>query len=123
MDDFGTGYSSLAYLRRLEIDALKLDRSFMSGVPDDEQACAVAGAVVKLGQSLGLSVVAEGVEHLEQAQWLHQLGCDELQGFYFGKPMLSGDFSAWLDERQAARQAKRLAQQSNAIPKTSGVTA
>lgn len=86
IDDFGTGYSSLSYLRRFPIDALKIDQSFVADLPDDESARAVVRAIVAMGHSLGVTVVAEGVETEEQQHWLVDAGCDLLQGYFDGPP-------------------------------------
>jgi diguanylate cyclase (GGDEF)-like protein/PAS domain S-box-containing protein len=96
IDDFGTGYSSLNYLNRFPIDRLKIDRSFVSGMLEDSAHLAVIHAVIGLGHSLGLSVVAEGVETLPQAQALHEAHCEELQGYYFGRPMNAEAFTQWM---------------------------
>jgi EAL domain-containing protein (putative c-di-GMP-specific phosphodiesterase class I) len=85
IDDFGTGYSSLAALRRLPVDQLKIDRSFVAGIPEDEDAGTIAWAIVHLGHALGLQVLAEGVETAEQRSELLRFGCDLLQGHLFGK--------------------------------------
>lgn len=92
VDDFGTGYSSLAYLRRLPIKCIKLDRSFVADLPHDAEACSIAHAVLALGHSLQREVVAEGVESPAQRDFLLQNGCDELQGFLFGAPVPAADF-------------------------------
>jgi diguanylate cyclase (GGDEF)-like protein/PAS domain S-box-containing protein len=98
LDDFGTGYSSLPYLQRLPIDELKIDRSFVAAMTDDDNAAVVVRSVIKLAKSLGLTVVAEGVESEEGFAALRSLGCDQLQGFYVGEPMPPGELLAWLKE-------------------------
>jgi diguanylate cyclase (GGDEF)-like protein/PAS domain S-box-containing protein len=89
VDDFGTGYSSLAYLRRFPVDSLKVDRSFVAGLGQDPEDSAIVEAVVSMAHSLHLSVVAEGVETLEQLTRLRELGCELAQGFYFAAPVPS----------------------------------
>ena len=96
IDDFGTGYSSLAYLKRFEIDKLKVDQSFVQSMLDDSADAAIVHAVIALGHTLGLKVVAEGVENLPTAQTLTALGCDELQGYCFSRPLSASDFEAWV---------------------------
>ncbi len=83
MDDFGTGYSSLAYLKKFPITALKIDRSFVIGLPGDDNDCAIARAIVTMAQQLRQEIVAEGVETTEQMQFLRSIGCDQMQGFLF----------------------------------------
>jgi EAL domain-containing protein (putative c-di-GMP-specific phosphodiesterase class I) len=87
MDDFGTGYSSLAYLQRLPIDILKIDRSFVSGMMVDPDSVAIVRAVLSLADALGMSTTAEGIETVELATTLATLGCASGQGFYFAKPL------------------------------------
>ncbi|GAB4211878.1 MAG: hypothetical protein Fur007_03110 [Rhodoferax sp.] len=96
IDDFGTGYSSLAYLKRFEIDRLKIDQSFVRGMLDDSADAAIVQAVIGLGHSLRLTVVAEGVESMATAQALAALGCDELQGYAFARPMPGDDLAQWI---------------------------
>ncbi len=95
IDDFGSGYSSLAYLRKLPAGELKIDRSFVLDLETSEEARKIAAAVVQLAQALNLKVVAEGVETNAQFQILRQLGCDELQGFLFAKPMSAKALAQW----------------------------
>ena len=87
MDDFGTGYSSLAYLQRLPIDVLKIDRSFVTGMMVDPDSVAIVRAVLSLADALGMSTTAEGIETVELATTLATLGCASGQGFYFAKPL------------------------------------
>jgi diguanylate cyclase (GGDEF)-like protein/PAS domain S-box-containing protein len=87
IDDFGTGYSSLAYLKRFPIDSVKLDRAFTAGVTQDAEDASIAQAVITLSHALGLTVVAEGVETADQAEFLGRHGCDEMQGYYVARPM------------------------------------
>ena len=87
IDDFGTGYSSLAYLSRLPVDYLKIDRSFVEHVTTDLRAAAIATSVIALGHRMGLRVVAEGVESQAQLFYLAQHDCDEMQGYHFSRPL------------------------------------
>jgi diguanylate cyclase (GGDEF)-like protein/PAS domain S-box-containing protein len=91
MDDFGTGYSSLAYLKRFPFDSVKIDQSFVRGIPANRDDCAIVEAIVAMAHSLELKVVAEGVETQEQSEFLRKLGCDQIQGYVFSKPIPSAE--------------------------------
>jgi diguanylate cyclase (GGDEF)-like protein/PAS domain S-box-containing protein len=106
IDDFGTGYSSLAYLKRFALDKLKVDQSFVLGMLEDSADAAIVHAVIALGHTLGLKVVAEGVENLPTAQTLTALGCDELQGYCFSRPVPLPEWVAYL-ETHAQREDRR----------------
>ena len=103
LDDFGTGYSSLSYLRRFPIDELKIDRSFITDIHTSPDDAAIAGAIVAMARSLGLSVVAEGVETKEQADLLVSMGCNQIQGNYFARPMPERAFTTQLHEQQSGQ--------------------
>jgi diguanylate cyclase (GGDEF)-like protein/PAS domain S-box-containing protein len=96
IDDFGTGYTSLALLKHLPVDRLKIDRSFITDLPADAGSAAIAHAIISLGKSLGLQVVAEGVETPAQRDWVRAQGCDAEQGFIEGLPLAQAPFEAWL---------------------------
>ncbi|KTT22675.1 EAL domain-containing protein, partial [Pseudacidovorax intermedius] len=100
IDDFGTGYSNLSYLNRFPIDKLKIDRSFVQQMLEDPAQLAIARAIIGLGHTLGLRVVAEGVERPEHARMLHAAQCDELQGYHYARPMPPDALEAWLRDRQ-----------------------
>jgi EAL domain-containing protein (putative c-di-GMP-specific phosphodiesterase class I) len=91
LDDFGTGYSSLSHLRQFEVDRVKIDRSFVSGIDRTADSSAIIQAIVDLAQATGLSVTAEGVETQEQSTFLSGIGCNELQGFLLSRPMPVGE--------------------------------
>ncbi len=105
IDDFGTGYSSLAYLSRFPVDKLKIDRSFVNRMLDDASARAITTAVIGLGHTLGLKVVAEGVERELEATWLREARCDELQGYLFGRPMPAAELPRWRVRRAGVELA------------------
>jgi len=97
IDDFGTGYSSLSYLRRFAVDAIKIDKSFVDEIGADRGAEAVCDAILRLGQALGTKVIAEGVEHERQLEFLLRRRCSEVQGYLFGKPLPAAEFAQrWL---------------------------
>lgn len=95
LDDFGTGYSSLGQLKHYPIDTLKIDRSFIKEIPFDNDDKALTKAIITMGKTLGMTVVAEGVETLEQLKFLHENGCDQIQGFFFQKPLPAPEFDRW----------------------------
>jgi diguanylate cyclase (GGDEF)-like protein/PAS domain S-box-containing protein len=96
IDDFGTGYSSLAHLKRFPIDTLKVDRSFIREIPSDAEDRAIAEAIIAMGKTLSLTVVAEGVETPEQQAFLSERSCDEMQGYYFSTPVPAQEFAKLL---------------------------
>lgn len=100
LDDFGTGYSSMSYLRRLAIDTLKIDRSFIHDVTTNTENAAITTAIIQLARGLDIKTIAEGVEDAETLNYLTDNGCDEIQGYYIAKPMLADDFIHWLDQRK-----------------------
>jgi len=103
LDDFGAGHASLGHLKALDVDELKIDRSFVGGLPDDERDAAIVSATVELARRLGMRVVAEGVESVENWDALARMPCDEAQGFYLSRPLTADALGAWLRERAVAR--------------------
>jgi diguanylate cyclase (GGDEF)-like protein len=102
IDDFGTGYSSLSYLRRFPIDVLKIDQSFIRGLSNDSNDAALVSAIISLGRSLNLTIIAEGVETLEQLDFLKAHQCEEGQGYYFSKPVEPDAFARYLESVKPA---------------------
>jgi EAL domain-containing protein (putative c-di-GMP-specific phosphodiesterase class I)/GGDEF domain-containing protein len=95
LDDFGTGHSSLAYLKRFPIDCVKIDRAFIKDMPENTDDVAIARTIVAMAKSLGLTTVAEGVETAEQLELLKTMGCDQIQGYFFSRPLPADDFMAY----------------------------
>ncbi|HET7795588.1 MAG TPA: EAL domain-containing protein [Rhizobacter sp.] len=114
IDDFGTGYSSLAYLKRLPVDELKIDKSFVLGMAKDSNDARIVRSTIDLAHGLGLSVVAEGVENAQVWELLRSLSCDEAQGFHMGKPMPSTEFVPWSAGWTMRQAATTLKGESNA---------
>jgi len=102
IDDFGTGYSSLSYLKRFPLSSVKIDRSFVLDLPGDKDDAAITQAVIAMAHSLRLRVVAEGVETAEQYRFLEEHQCDEMQGYYFSKPVDALTIARLLAGRHAA---------------------
>ena len=107
IDDFGTGYSSLAYLTRFPLASLKIDRSFVADVLDDQADATIVRTIVDMAHTLGFTVIAEGVELDSQAAFLRALGCEQAQGFLFARPMPAEDFSALLAQRLGSAAGRR----------------
>jgi len=105
IDDFGTGYSSLSYLKDLPIDKLKIDQSFIRNIMEIPDNQAITRAIISLAKSLGLKVVAEGVDSAQACEFLRELGCDQIQGYYFGKPMPAEQFAQLLKKRSQSPES------------------
>lgn len=114
IDDFGTGYSSLAYLKRLPVQELKIDKSFVIGMSDDESDAKIVRSTIDLAHNLGLSVVAEGVENQAILQRLQAMGCDEAQGYHICRPMPASAFASWAQQWHATHG--RPAEQNRGAP-------
>jgi EAL domain-containing protein (putative c-di-GMP-specific phosphodiesterase class I) len=114
VDDFGTGYSSLSYLKRFPIDTLKIDRSFVKDLHVDKDDAAICAAILAMSRQLGLNVVAEGVETLEQLEFLRHHGCNQIQGYLCSKPLTAEQFLAMLDKIATKSGGARDAQQASA---------
>jgi EAL domain-containing protein (putative c-di-GMP-specific phosphodiesterase class I) len=100
LDDFGTGYSSLSYLRKFPLDAIKIDQSFMRHIAESPDDTAIVSAIISMGQSLKLRVVAEGVETPEGLAFLQARQCEEAQGYYFSRPVPAEQFATLLKRQQ-----------------------
>ncbi|MCH7936775.1 MAG: EAL domain-containing protein [Proteobacteria bacterium] len=129
IDDFGTGYSSLSYLKDFPIQRIKIDKAFIDDIGSDENPGAIARAVTTMGHSFGMEITAEGVETEEQLTFLRSLGCDEIQGYYFSRPLPEDEFGEFLknyeetealrlsQERRGASGDRRLPQEAQSAPK------
>ena len=100
IDDFGTGYSSLSYLKRLPLDAIKIDRSFINGIPADGSDISLVQSILSISKGLQLKTIAEGVETVEQLRFLENIGCDYIQGYYFSKPLNEEDYVTYLQKAE-----------------------
>lgn len=101
IDDFGTGYSSLSYLKKFNVYKLKIDRSFISDISSDSEDKAIVNAIIRMAGSLGMRVIAEGVETLQQLVYLKEQGCDEIQGYYYSQPLSADEFDLFLRNKAA----------------------
>jgi EAL domain-containing protein (putative c-di-GMP-specific phosphodiesterase class I) len=101
VDDFGTGYSSLSYLKSLPIDTLKIDQTFISDIENDENSATIVKTIIGLGHNMNLNVIAEGVETEKQLEFLKKHDCDQIQGFFFSKPLTADEMTAFLQSHKA----------------------
>ena len=121
IDDFGTGYSSMSLMKKLPVDTLKIDRSFVQDLPDDAEDCAIAQAIVSMGRALGLTVVAEGVETESQAAFLRAHECDEMQGYLFSPPVVAAAIPALVGAARDRQSGRALSRQRRAARSAAGL--
>jgi EAL domain-containing protein (putative c-di-GMP-specific phosphodiesterase class I) len=114
IDDFGTGYSSLSYLKKLPVNTVKIDRSFVQDICHDDEDKAITKAIIALGEALGLDIIAEGVEQIDQLNYLTQHGCHLIQGYLFSKPISADALSQLLAKPQ---QIFDTLEQQDVVPK------
>nr|WP_255659343.1 EAL domain-containing protein [Methylophilus sp. Leaf408] len=100
IDDFGTGYSSLAYIKRIDVDYLKIDRTFITNIAAESTDFPLVEAIIMMAHQLGLKVIAEGVETEAQLELLNSMGCDFIQGYFYSKPLPQAVFETWLLARK-----------------------
>ncbi len=112
MDDFGTGYSSLSYLQSFPFDKIKIDQAFIANVTDNQQSATIVRAVIALGRGLALPVMAEGVETEEQLKFLAEENCDEVQGYYIGRPHPIADYAEMVGRVPFGRKGKNKAEEA-----------
>ena len=118
MDDFGSGYSSLSYLHSFPFDKIKIDRSFIGDLEHNHHSMAIVRAIITLGHSLEVPVLAEGVETQAQRLFLVQEGCDEVQGYLTGRPLPIADYATLVDRQRARRKITRAAANNNQQQRT-----
>ena len=125
IDDFGTGYSSLAYLKRFPVQRLKIDRSFVRDLSAFGEGRVIPKVIIDLAHALSVKVVAEGVETAEQLHALAELGCDEAQGYFLGRPMPCDEFEAFLQNSPVARDTQSTQEEQTAarLPSVGGSAA
>jgi EAL domain-containing protein (putative c-di-GMP-specific phosphodiesterase class I) len=109
LDDFGTGYSSLSYLKQLPIDALKIDQSFIREIGPNTNDNTLVKTIIALGHSLGMTMIAEGVESLEHLNMLKSFDCDEIQGYWLARPMPATECQTFIERHENERKARHMA--------------
>ncbi len=122
IDDFGTGYSSLSYLKRFPIDTLKMDRAFVGDITTSEDSAVLSTVILTLAEALGMAVVAEGVETLEQARFLQANGCRLMQGYLFAKPMPAAQFERWMAQEMRPTLAETIVTINGGSPRLRAVS-